>query len=221
MMALVRYQAGLLLRSHRWVGPLAVYTVAVWLIGSGGSQRQLLGSGMSWSAGALLPVAAWLTRSVLTAEPPEARACVAAAGGPRRAHLAALITALAAGAVLGLGGVAYQLATCRLPGGAAKDAKTLVIGLAATAICLGVGSAIGAFFNPPVVRAVAIGLLSTTGAVIAALVTSVSPANAAIRDAGAQPHSAGWPVGLTLLAALLLLAASWATSTALAARRGT
>lgn len=222
MMPVVRYQAASLLRSHRWVGPLAVYAIAVWFIGGGGGGgHQALGAGLSWSAGVLVPVVAWLTRSVLTAEPSEARACIAAAGGPHRAHVAALITALAGGAVLGLGGAAYALATCRLPaGGAASDARTIATGLAAVAICIGVGSAIGAFCNPPVIRALAAGALATTGAVIVALVTSISPANAAIRDAGAQPHSDAWPVGLALLAAFLLVAVSWAVSTLLAARRG-
>jgi hypothetical protein len=204
------------------VGPLAVYAIAVWFIGGGGEGREPLSTGLSWSAGALVPVVAWLTRSVLTAEPSEARACIAAAGGPHRAHLAALIAALAGGLVLGLGGAAYELATCQLPkGGAAKDAGTIVTGLAAVAICIGVGSAIGAFCHPPVVRAVAVATLATTGAVIVvALVTSISPANAAIRDAGSQPHSVAWPVGLLLIAALLLVVVSWAVSTLLAARRG-
>lgn len=227
MIAAVRYQGGLLLRSHRWVGPLAVYAVVIWFIGSGGSsvglgspEREHLSAGLSWSAGVLVPMAAWLTRSMLTAEPSEARACIAAACGPHRAHLAALITALAAGSVLGLGGAAYQLATCQLPGGSANDAKTIAIGLAATVICLSVGSAVGALCNPPVIRAMAVAILSTTAAVIASLIISISPANAAIRDAGAQPNSAGWPVGLTLTAAVLLLLASWTISTALAVRRG-
>jgi hypothetical protein len=44
--------------------------------------------------------------------------------------------------------------------------------------------------------------------VTAALVSTVSPANAAIRDAGAQPHSSAWPVGWPLIAALVLLAVS-------------
>jgi hypothetical protein len=219
--ALLRYQAGLLLRSHRWVGPLAVYAILVWFIAGAGSQRESLGSGLSLSAGALVPVVAWLTRSMLTAEPPEARACAAAAGGPRRAHLAGLMAAAAAGAVLGLVGAFGDLITCQPPKGPAAYASTLATGLAAMLICIGVGSAVGALCNPPVIRAAALAILSTTGAVIAALVISISPVNAAIKDAEAAPHPAAWPVGPLLAAAIVLIAASWTISTLMAARRGT
>lgn len=218
MTALVRYQFELLLRSHRWVGPLAVYAVFVWFTGGGG---QALSAALSWSAAALLPVAAWLTRLLLTAEPAEARACLAAASGPRKAQLAALIAGLAASLVLGLGSVLVDLLVGRAPaGGADACARTLLVGLAAAVICLSVGSAIGALCNPPVVRPVAYAVLSTVGVVVAALVSSVSPANAAIRDSGAQPHSSPWPVATPLIAALALLIVSWAVSAMLAARRG-
>lgn len=222
MRALLSYQAGVLLRSHRWIGPLALYAVFVFFITAAGPGRQPLSAGLSWNAGALVPVVAWLTRSMLTAEPTEARACVAAAGGPHRAHLAALITALTAGAVLGLGGVICELATSAPPkGGLTGYASTMAVGLAATGVCTAVGSAAGALCNPPVIRTAAIALLSTASAVIAALVTSISPANAAIKAAGAAPQAAGWPVGLLVSAAVLLAAICWTVSTWLAARRGT
>jgi hypothetical protein len=218
MMTLVRYQAELLLRSHRWIGPLVAYTLFVWLVGGADPGSEPLGASLGWSDAALLPTAAWLTRLMLTAEPGEARTCIAAAGGPRRAQLAALIAALAGGLVLGLGGVIYDLVAGRA--GAADYARTLAVGLAALVICTSVGSAIGALCNPPVVRTVAGAFLSTIGVVVAALVSSISPANAAIRTTGAQPHSSAWPVGPSLIAALALLAASWAVSAVLAARRG-
>lgn len=220
MRTLVRYQAELLLRSHRWIGPLVAYTLFVWLVGGAGPGSEPLGASLGWSDAALLPTTAWLTRQILTAEPGEARACIAAAGGPRRAQLAALIAALAGGLVLGLGGVIFDLVSGRAGGGSADYARTLAVGLAALVICAGVGSAIGALCNPPVVRTVAWAFLSTIGIVVAALVSSISPANAAIRAAGAQPHSSAWPVGPSLIAALALLAASWAVSAVLAARRG-
>ena len=123
--------------------------------------------------------------------------------------------------LLGLGSVLLDLVTGNAPaGGADAYARTLLVGLAAAVICLSVGSAIGALCNPPVIRPVAYAALSTVGVVVAALVSSVSPANAAIRDAGAQPHSSAWPVALPLIAALVVLAACWAISAALAARRG-
>jgi hypothetical protein len=222
MSALFRYQAGVLLRSHRWVGPLVVYAIFVWFSTAAGPGSELLSSGLSWSAGVLVPVVAWLTRSMLTAEPAEARACAAAAGGPHRAHLAALTAALAGGAVLGLVGTICELLTCQPPkGGFSAYASTVATGLAATVICISVGSAVGTLCNPPIIRAAAIAILSTTGAVIAAVVMSISPANAAIKDAAAAPRAAAaWPVGPLLAAVILLVAVTWAISALFAARRG-
>jgi hypothetical protein len=79
VIALVRYQAALLLRSQRWVAPLLGYAALVAVSTSIGGQS--LADGLDWSAAMLVPGVAWLTRSVLTAEPAAARACVAAAGG--------------------------------------------------------------------------------------------------------------------------------------------
>jgi hypothetical protein len=217
--ALIRYQAGLLLRSHRWVGPVAVYAVFTWFVGA--AAQQPLSDGLRWSAAALVPLVAWLTRSMLTAEPEEARACAAAAAGPHRAHLAALIAALGGGAVLAVAGAALQVAVCQEPaGGLPGYAVPVASGLAAAVICIGAGSAAGALCNPPVVRGVAAGILTTTGAVIAILVAGVSPANAVIRQGGPPPHLASWPAGLPLIVTVALVAAAWTVSTALAARRG-
>lgn len=76
MIALIRYQIGLLLRSHRWVGPVILYATGVVVIGIGGSGGQPLSTGLDWSAAVLVPTAAWLTRSALTAEPKIGRAHV-------------------------------------------------------------------------------------------------------------------------------------------------
>ncbi len=110
MIALLRYQAANLFRSHRWIFPLITYALLI-SVGGAGPGKQALADGLDWSAAILLPVVALLTRSMLTAEPAAARACVSAARGPGRAQLAALITALAAGAVLGLAGAGYELVT--------------------------------------------------------------------------------------------------------------
>ncbi len=64
----------------------------------------------------LVPVAALLTRSMLTAEPDAARAVVAVASGPARAQLAALAAALGGGAVLGLAGALCNPPLLRHPG---------------------------------------------------------------------------------------------------------
>jgi hypothetical protein len=107
-----------------------------------------LAEGMDWSAAMLVPLVALLTRSMLTAEPDAARACVAAAAGPVRAQLAALVTALGAGAVLAIAGACFEVVTDQsvakhpLPGVVSKISATaahpqvLVAGLGTAAGCL-------------------------------------------------------------------------------------
>jgi hypothetical protein len=82
-----------------------------------------------------------------------------------------------------------------------------------------VGAAIGAFCNPPLIRRPAYGILGTAGAVIIALVSDVSPAHAALSGAGSAPQGSSWLPGLPAIVAAALLAASWAASAMLAARR--
>jgi hypothetical protein len=219
--ALLRYQAAILLRSHRWVFPVILYAVLISVGGIG--QKQALGQGLDWSAAMLLPVGALLNRSMLTAEPPASRACVAAAAGAARAQLATLLTALAGGAVLGLAGAGYELATS---GGLAKMAAkgtllpALGSGLAVAFVCLLVGSAVGALFNAPVIRHPTVALLSTVAAVVVGLVSSVSPASAALSGNGATVQSAPWPTGVPVLAAVGLVVICWTLSCVLAAVRG-
>ena len=222
MTALVRYQAAILFRSHRWVFPLISYVLLISVAGVGGAES--LGDGLSWSAAMLLPVVALLTRSMLTAEPQAARACVAAAAGPRKAQFAVLLIGLAGGAVLALAGAAYVLVTI----GGLKMlhvhpgllGASLATGLGKAVICAFVGSAVGTFCNPPVIRHQAVALLSTIAAVVVALVSSVSPASAALRGSGAAIQSDSWPTGVPFLVAAFLLVASWLVSAGLAARRG-
>ena len=222
MTALVRYQAAILFRSHRWVFPLISYVLLISVAGVGGAGS--LGDGLNWSAAMLLPVVALLTRSMLTAEPQAARACVAAAAGPRKAQFAVLLIGLAGGAVLALAGAAYVLVTV----GGLKMlhvhpgllGASLATGLGKAVICAFVGSAVGTFCNPPVIRHQAVALLSTIAAVVVALVSSVSPASAALRGSGAAIQSDSWPTGVPFLVAAFLLVASWLVSASLAARRG-
>lgn len=227
MRALVRYQLALLLRSHRWIPPAVLFVLGVAGLGD---VRQPLGgglaSGLSWSALMLVPVVAWLTRSMLTAEPKEARACVAAAGGPGRAQSAALIAALVVGAVFGLAGVVWELFSAgvmRAPGTHAIEvAATFRVvggGLLAGVICLFVASAIGALFNPPVIRRPGAAMLITTAAVVASLAWDVSPANAALRSPGTGVRGSSWPPGVPLAASVVLLAVAWSVSVFFAARR--
>jgi len=241
VIALVRYQLSLLARSHRWVPAAVIYVIGVaGLGGVGGAATphgQALTQGLSWSALMLVPAVAWLTRSALTAEPPAARAVVAAATGPRRAQLAALGAAFGFAVPFGLAGMIWEIVSCGLVRSPLTNAvqvgataSAIGRGLGAGLICLLVGSAIGALCNPPVIRRPAGSMLTSTAAVVLALVWSISPANAAVRvwspsatgqAAGAGAHAAAhtWPPGLPVLSALALLAVAWGISALVAARR--
>lgn len=215
MTALLRYECGLLFRSHRWVLPIVSYVFLI-AVGAAGS-RQPLTQGLDWSAAILVPAVAVLTRSMLTTEPAATRACVATASGPARAQLATLLTAFAGGVVLGLAGAGYELLTS---GHKAGVLAPLAAGLGAALVCALVGSAVGALVNPPLIRHPAVALLCTIGAVVVAWVWRISPANAALRGTGAAQAPATWPPGLPFAAALVLVAAAWGASCWLAGRRG-
>jgi hypothetical protein len=222
MSALLRYQSGILFRSHRWVFPLIIYVLLISVAGVG--RKQPLSSGLDWSSAILVPVVALLTRTMLTAEPEASRACVAAAAGPVRAHLAVLIAALGGGAVLALVGAGYEMVTTGNTGQLlvhhpGRLGSALAAGLGTALICIFVGSAIGALFNRPVIRHQAVALLSTISAVVLGLLSSVSPANAALRGDGAAIQSAAWPAGVPFVAAAVLLVLTWLVSAWLAARR--
>jgi hypothetical protein len=86
--------------------------------------------------------------------------------------------------------------------------------------CLFVGTAVGILCNPPLVRRPASGILGTCGAVVLALASDVSPANAALKGIGSAPQGSSWLPGLPIAVAAVLMAASWTLSTLVAARRG-
>jgi hypothetical protein len=216
-MAMLRYQAALLGRSHRWLPPVLLYVAVVV---SGSFAGMPLADGLGWSSAALVPAVGWLTRSALTAEPAAARACVAAAAGPRRAQLATLTAALAGGVVLGAPGAGFELATTAWPTGGPSQpgpGELAVTGIAAGVTCLLIGSAIGALCNPPLIRHRGYAVMSTAAVAIAAIAASGSPANAAVRatSATAGQHPSLVPV----LVAVVLAALAWAASVLVAARR--
>jgi hypothetical protein len=217
MTAMLRYQVALLGRSHRWLPPVLLYAAVV-VAGSFGGMP--LADGLGWSSAALVPAVGWLTRSALTAEPAAARACVATAGGPRRAQLATLTAALAGGVLLGVLGAGYELAITKWPAGgpsAPAPGGLALAGVAAGVTCLLIGSAIGALCNPPLIRHRGYAVMSTAAVAIAAIAASGSPANAAVRatSATAGQHPSLVPV----LVAVVLAALAWAASVLVAARR--
>ena len=233
MTALLRYQAAILLRSHRWIFPLIAYGLLI-AVGAAGSTS--LAETLDWSGAMLVPVAAFLTRAMLTAEPDAARACVAAAAGPVRAQVATLIVPLGGGAVLAVAAAVFDVLTAqaasRAPGSglagkvtaAAGHPGIVAAGLLIALVCLLVGSAAGALCNPPLLRHRAAAMLSTLAAVVVALAAGVSPASAAISHTTAQaasPLAANWPGTGSLAGAACLLAVAWGVSVLAATRRDT
>ncbi len=232
MTALLRYQAAILLRSHRWIFPLTGYALLM-TVGAAGSSS--LAETLDWSGAMLVPVTAFLTRAMLTAEPDEARACVAAAAGPARAQLATLLVPLGGAALLGLAAVATDVLiaapAAREPVSGLFGKMTavsghpgiVIAGLLTALVCLLVGSAAGALCNPPLLRHPGAAMVSTLAAVVAALATSVSPASAAVSGgtspATANPLAVHWPGAGPVAGAVCLLAVAWTVSAVLAARR--
>jgi hypothetical protein len=213
---LLRYQWAILLRSHRWIVPTMIYAVLVG-VGQAGAGTSL-SQGLDWSAAMLVPAVAVLTRSMLTAEPSAARACVAAATDPIRAQLAALLAALSGGVVLAVAGTCLELATTQAPPG--NGLTTLLAGIVVAVVCLLVGSAAGALCNPPLLRNTGMAIMATIAAVLFSLAAGISPANAALRASGkATTAAVHWPGPLTLVAAVLLVAVTWAASVVVAAHR--
>ncbi|QIJ66774.1 ABC transporter [Streptomyces sp. JB150] len=221
MPALLRYQAALLARSQRWLPPFILY--AVFLVVSVQGGQPVLDS-LGYAAAALLPVAAWLTRICAGGEPAAARACAAAAAGPARAHLAALLVAFAAATALGAAatlvvtlisdpaGADGQTPVPRLPAGAA--------GALATLACALLGTAVGALTSRPVLRSTGRAVPALLLAALLALVATGSPANAAV--SGLVTGSRSGTVALPLLplgGAALLAAVATAVASALASRR--
>lgn len=222
MNALVRYHCALLLRSQRWLPPVLFHFA---VLGVGLSSGQPLLDSLGFAAGALLPVSAWLVRVCVTNEPPAARACVAAPAGPARAHLASVLVALSAAAVLGVAGV-LVVALISDPH-TADHLRTVpvvaatVAGLCAAVVCALLGTAVGVLTNPPLVHRPGWAVPFTALAALLVLVASGSPANAAVSGlvTGSRTGAVALPL-LPLAASALVAAAATAFACALSGRRG-
>ncbi|MDG9726616.1 ABC transporter [Streptomyces sp. DH41] len=221
MTALLRYQAALLLRSQRWLPPVILYAAALG-IGVRGGQPVL--DSLGWAAAMLLPVAAWLVRICVTGEPPGARACVSAARGPARAHLAGLLVALAAAVVLG---TAATVVVTLISDPVSTDHGTRVpplpaggAGLLAALVCALLGTAVGALTAWPLLRSPGRAVPALLLAALLALVASGSPARAAVSGLVTGSKSGTVPLPLLPLAvAASVTAAAAAVACALSSRR--
>lgn len=181
MIAVLRYQAALLVRSVRWLPPLLLYA-AVLAIGAGGRPPML--DALAWAAALILPVTAWLTRVCLLVEPARARGCVAAAVGPARTHLASLLLAVGLGSLLVVVGTVESTLVATSVGQGAGNrvpaTAALVGGVLAQVTGVLVGLAIGALCARPVVRRPAYALPLVASGALVMLIASGSPASAAV-----------------------------------------
>jgi hypothetical protein len=221
MTALLRYQAALLVRSQRWLPPIILYAA---FLGIGVQGGQPVLDSLGYAAAALLPVAAWLVRICVTVEPPAARACVATATGPGRAHLARLLVALIAAAALG---TAATLVVALISDPATTDHRARVALLPATAAgllaalaCALLGMAVGALANWPVLRSPGRAVPATLLAALLSVVATGSPAQAAVSGLVAGSQSGTVPVPLLpVVAAAVLAAGAAAVACVLTSRR--
>ncbi|MEU1013492.1 ABC transporter [Streptomyces sp. NPDC005890] len=221
MTALLRYHADLLLRSQRWLPPVILYVA---FLGIGVQSGQPVLDSLGYTAAGLLPVAAWLVRICVTGEPPAARACVAAARGPVRAHLACLLTALLVAVLLGVAAtVVVTLVSDPASNGhrvRIPRLRAAAAGLPAALACALLGAAVGALTNRPVLRSTGRAVPAMLLGALLAVVLAGSPAQAAVSGLVTGSQTGRVPVPLLPLAgAALLTAAAFAATARLASRR--
>ncbi|MBO8191441.1 ABC transporter [Streptomyces oryzae] len=219
--ALTRYQLALLVRSQRWLAPLLLYAG---LLAVGVRAGQPVLDSLGIVAAALLPTAAWLVRSCVTAEPQAARHCAAAAAGAWRAHLAGVAAGGVAALLFGcaaLGVTAGVSAPRSTDGSAAVPLlPALGAGLCGVLACALMGAAVGALGNRPLIRSRGYAVAATLLGSVAALALGASPANAAVT--GLVSGSARGEVQLpwaALLGAVAVAALAATAACAVAARR--
>jgi hypothetical protein len=219
--ALLRYHSALLVRSQRWLPPFLLYAV---FLGVGVQGGQPLLDSLGYTAAFLLPVAAWLVRICVANEPPAARTVVAAVVGPARAHLACVLVALAAAAAFGVAATALVTFVSD-PVGSDHQRRVPVLeaagaGLLAVVTCALLGAAVGALTAWPVLRSPGRAVPALLLAALLALVTSGSPARAAVGGLVTGSRSGAVPLPLLPLASAAVLAvAATALACALSSRR--
>jgi hypothetical protein len=203
LLGVVGYTAAVVLRSFRWLPPLLLYGIFVVSATAGGPP---LLDALHFAGAALVPAGAWLARVCLVTEPGAARACVAAAVGPVRTQLAALLTA-AGFVVLAATVTCLVLALLGDPAGQLSGAplwRSAATGWLSQLACALTGVAVAAVANPPLLNNRAAATLVTAGGVVLALVLSFSPVYRAVSADGAAAAgiALAWAAGLGLLAAI-------------------
>ncbi|MFD0297422.1 ABC transporter [Streptomyces sp. NPDC127118] len=210
MTALLRYQTALLVRSQRWLAPVLLYAA---FIAVGVQWGQPVLDSLGYTAAGLLPVTAWLVQLCAGQEPPAARTVTAAAAGPARAHLAALLVGLGCAGLLGAAATSIVLLISK-PASADSSVRVPLLpagiaGLLAVACCVLLGAVIGALCTRPLLHRRGWSVAATVLLALAALVTGGSPANAAVTGlvTGSRTGTVHLPV-LPLVAATALAVAA-------------
>ncbi|MGW6570262.1 ABC transporter [Streptomyces sp. NPDC054975] len=206
--ALLRYQTDLLLRSQRWLAPLLLHAV---LLAIGVRAGEPVLGALGYAAATLLPVTAWVVRICLGQEPAAARNVVSAAAGRQRAHVAAVLAAVACAAPLGAVAVLGVTAVGDLRG--VDPVAAVASGLLATTTCVLTGAAVGTLTTRPLLRSRGWSLAALVLGSLLALVTSGSPAKYAVTGlvTGARTATVTMPWA-ALLGALALAAVAVAVS---------
>ncbi|KND32743.1 hypothetical protein [Streptomyces acidiscabies] len=202
MGAVVRYQAALLVRSQRWLPPVLLYAV---FLGIGVQGGQPLLDSLGYAAAALLPVAAWLVRICVGNEPAAARSVVAAAVGPGRAHLGAVLVGGGAAAGIGLLGT-LVVTWISAPVSSDHQRRVPVLdaagaGALAALTCAVLGTAVGVISAWPVLRSPGRAVPALMLGALLALVVSGSPAQAAVSGLVTGSREAVVPVPVVPLIA--------------------
>ncbi|MGF1430005.1 ABC transporter [Kitasatospora sp. LaBMicrA B282] len=221
MSALVRYQAALLLRSQRWLPPLLCFVL---VLGIGVAGDEPLMDSLAFGGALLVPITAWYVRCTLTADPPQARACLVAAVGAARVQLASLVVALGVGLVLAGATVGACWAVCGRtvadPTRSVPRGEALLAGVPVVLSCVLTGLVVGALSHRPVLLRGSYGILAVLGLSMLMLLLPGVPANSAVRalETGSQQVRVSYPLLAPLLAALLAVVVAAGTA-ALAGRR--
>jgi len=210
--ALCRYQLADFLRSQRWVPPLLVYLIVLGLVYSLDAGPAVPAYGVT--AVAVFPVAAWLTRMMVTTEDPVAREITAAtARGQLRVQAALLVSAGIAtlpfvALAIGWAGVANHH---NIHGWSAWLGG---VGIHLVFAVLGVG--LGALLAPPILhRPGVLGIIAVT---LLSIIIRASPVAGALGVLTRNPQR-GFAAAITPPIAVLLALTAVAILTSLTASR--
>jgi hypothetical protein len=211
-LAVVRYHATLFGGSQRWLAPALLYGIALAIDSAGGDKAS---DAFAYSAAFLVPVTAWMTRSMLTLEPPESSAMVSTLVGPARARLSALSAATIFSLLCGV--IGAIVATVGSSGGAST--AEVLAGTCTELICVLLGSAAGAVAAPPLVPETGWGVLLAGLLALGLLIARFSPADLSIRALTAVSNGGAlhFPV-YTLPFALVVTGLAWWLATFSATR---